>query len=245
MAYFSDREQVPKGFDRMADRYDLLQRPNPGYQRHLVWSARRLGVAPTSRGPLLDLCCGTGLSTLALVKSYPRAEVTALDASENMLALARKKAALANVRFVLGNAMNPEAAGVEGPYEAILMAYGIRNVPDINQCLARIHALLRPGGSVVFHEYSVAGAWLSQSIWQLVSGNVILPLGKLTTGSDELFRYLRASVLAFDSVAQFESRLRSCGFGDIKTLPMNGWQRGIVHSFFARRPFGGETEPHV
>jgi hypothetical protein len=64
---------------------------------------------------------------------------------------------------------------------------------------------------------------------------VIVPLGAAATGSGELFRYLRRSVLAFDGVRAFEARLRRAGFDDVTTQGMDGWQRGIVHSFLARR----------
>jgi len=54
------------GFDRIARRYDLLTRMNPGYVKHLRWSARLLCLPPGAR--ILDLCCGTGLSTAALAR---------------------------------------------------------------------------------------------------------------------------------------------------------------------------------
>ena len=56
------------------------------------------------------------------------------------------------------------------------------------------------------------------------------------TGSSSIFRYLRRSVMAFDSVPELEQRLRNAGFVDVHTEPMDGWQRGVVHSFCARRP---------
>jgi len=218
----------------VARRYDLLCALNPGYTAHLRQSARRLAIAPGAR--VLDLCCGTGLSTTALVREAPGAAVVALDASPGMLAVARGKPALAGVRFVLGDAMDPAASGCAGPYDAVFMAYGIRNVPDRDLCLTRVRDLLRPGGAVCFHEYSVADSPGARAVWRAVSAGVIVPLGALATGSAGLFRYLRQSVLEFDGVRAFEDRLRRAGFADVVTYPMGGWQRGIVHSFVARRP---------
>jgi ubiquinone/menaquinone biosynthesis C-methylase UbiE len=230
-----DRQAVPGAFDeRVARRYDLLCALNPGYGKHLAWSARRLALPPRAR--VLDLCCGTGLSTAALVASYPDAEVTGLDASRAMLAVARRKRALAGVRLVAGDAMDPAAAGAAGPFDGVLMAYGIRNVPDPDLCLARVRELLHPGGAVCFHEYSVADSRAARAVWQAVSRGVIVPLGRAATGSGELFRYLRQSVLAFDGVRAFEDRLRRAGFAEVRSETMDGWQRGIVHSFLARRP---------
>jgi ubiquinone/menaquinone biosynthesis methyltransferase len=230
----SERQRVPGEFDRVARRYDLLCALNPGYGKHLTWSARRMALPPRAR--ILDLCCGTGLSTAALVRTYPDAEITGLDASREMLAVARAKAALARVRLVAGDAMDPAAAGAVGPFDGILMAYGIRNVPEPDLCLARVRELLRPGGIVCFHEYSVADSRAARAVWSAVSTGVIVPLGALATGSGELFRYLRQSVLAFDGVRAFEERLERAGFAEVRSETMDGWQRGIVHSFLARRP---------
>jgi ubiquinone/menaquinone biosynthesis C-methylase UbiE len=228
------KRDVPRAFDAIASTYDLLTGLNPGYLKHLRWSAERLDAPP--RGRILDLCCGTGLSTHAIVRTYPNAEVIGLDASEGMLEKARRKPALGRVQFVLGDATDPRAAGVDGPFDAVLMAYGIRNVPDPERCLESVRELLRPGGVVCFHEYSVKDSLRARLVWNAVAGAVIIPGGLLTARSSEIYRYLRRSVNEFDGVHAFEARLRRHGFIDVHTEPMDGWQRGIVHSFLARRP---------
>ncbi|MGF1465237.1 MAG: class I SAM-dependent methyltransferase [Sandaracinaceae bacterium] len=227
------KRRVPRRFDRVAGTYDLLTGLNPGYHRHLRASAGRLALGDAPR--VLDLCCGTGSSTEAILACYPDARVTGLDASEGMLARARRKAALSGVRFVAGDATDPAASGVEGPFDGLLMAYGIRNLPDPDRALSNLLALLRPGGRAVFHEYSVADDPLRRAIWTSVCLGVIVP-GGLLTGETELYRYLHRSVVAFDGVQRFEARLREAGFVDVWTGPMDGWQRGIVHSFVGKRP---------
>jgi ubiquinone/menaquinone biosynthesis C-methylase UbiE len=153
-----------------------------------------------------------------------------------MLAIARKKRLAAEVQFVLGDAMEPEEAGIKGPFDGILMAYGIRNVADPDVCLARLYRLLRPGGTICFHEYSVADSHWSRSVWNAVTLGVVIPSGRIFSGSALIYRYLRRSVNEFDGVRAFERRLSRAGFVEIRTEPMDGWQRGIVHSFIARRP---------
>lgn len=230
----SRKREVPSDFDRVATTYDLLTGANPGYHAHLRMSARRLEAAPRAR--LLDLCCGTGASTDALLRTYPDADVVALDASAGMLSVAERKPSLRGVRFVHGDASDPAAAGVEGPFDGILMAYGIRNLPDPDAALANVLSLLRPGGRVVFHEYSVADSMLAKRLWDLVCFGIIIPGGLVTSASTRIYRYLHQSVREFDGVRAFEARLRSAGYTDVWTGPMDGWQRGIVHSFVARRP---------
>lgn len=229
-----EKERVPQAFDRASNSYDFLTGLNPGYRKHLAWSARRMGLGRRAR--ILDLCCGTGLSTEALVTRYPDAEIVGLDASAGMLERAEGKRSLARVRFVLGDAMDPSAAGAEGPFDGILMAYGIRNVPDADTCLARLRALLTPGGVICFHEYSVAESPWTRAVWNAVAFGIIIPTGFLAGGSPDIYRYLRRSVLGFDGVSAFEARLARAGFEGIHTEAMDGWQRGIVHSFLARRP---------
>lgn len=234
LAPYLDKSEVAKRFDAIAHRYDLLQRLNPGYRKHLRMSAERLD-AP-SRGRLLDLCCGTGLSTEALVKSYPYARIMGLDDSEGMLQIAHHKPQLNCVQFVHGDAEDPKVAGIEGAFDGVLMAYGIRNITNPDRCLRNIYELLKPGGRVAFHEYSVQDSLYARIVWNLMAGIVIVPLGKVLTGTDELFRYLRESVNRFDGLRRFEIRMREAGFREIEVHEMDGWQRAIVHTITAVKP---------
>ena len=229
-----EKRQVPRGFDRIAPTYDRLVDLNPGYHRHLRRSAERLGLC--ARAPrLLDLCCGTGASTLALRRVYPEASIVGVDASSGMLRVAREKRALAEVDFVEGDATDPSAV-VSGPFDGVLMAYGIRNLPDPDRALGNLLTLLSPGGRVVFHEYSVADSLRGRLLFDLVCWSVIVPGGVLSGGGSGMYRYLRRSVREFDGVRAFERRLRAAGFENVWTGEMDGWQRGIVHSFVAQAP---------
>ena len=232
-------QALTAGFNRVAHAYDLLVSLNPGYRRHLRLSARRLCLPPCAR--ILDLCCGTGQSTLALRATYPHASVVALDAAGDMLQVARARPELAGVQFIHGDAMDPRAAGVEGWFDGILMAYGIRNVIDADACLSAVRELLAPRAVVCFHEYSVAGSALSRTVWRTVTNAIVRPTARIVTGDDGLFVHLRDSVLAFDSTGAFERRLLRAGFAAVRTRAMGGWQRGIVHSFLAQRPAPAAT----
>jgi ubiquinone/menaquinone biosynthesis C-methylase UbiE len=225
---------VPHEFDQVAAHYDLLQWLNPGYRANLRRSARRLAAGPRAR--ILDLCCGTGLSTEALRRVYPDAEIDALDASAGMLQRARRRGLGGTVRFHHGDAMDLAEAGLNGPYHGILMAYGIRNLPDPDRGLREVLRVLAPGSIACWHEYSVRDSWRSRALWNAVSLGLVMPLGRLTSPGSDLYRYLRRSVLDFDGVRAFEDRLRRAGFVDVRTEPLWGWSWGIVHSFLGRRP---------
>jgi ubiquinone/menaquinone biosynthesis C-methylase UbiE len=153
-----------------------------------------------------------------------------------MLEVARNRGLGGPVDFILADVMELTPDQLRGPYDGVLMAYGIRNMPNPDTALARILPLLKPGGSICFHEYSVADSKWSRMVWNVIASMVIIPLGQVTSPGAPIYRYLRRSVLEFDGVSRFEQRLREAGFVDVRTEPTNGWAKGIVHSFLARKP---------
>jgi len=232
--------EVPAAFDTAARGYDRLVGANPGYHEHLRMSARRLGLPAQGAGlRLLDLGCGTGASTAALLDAAPRAEIVAVDASAGMLDVARAKSWPASVRFVharaeeLAEKLPP--AGVTGQFDAVFAAYLVRNVADPDALLSSVLGLLRPGAPLVVHEYSVRDSVLARAIWSLVCWTVIIPAGTVATRDHRLFTYLWRSVIRFDGAARFRERLRGAGFADVASTSFSGWQRGIVHTFVGRR----------
>ncbi|SDM22420.1 class I SAM-dependent methyltransferase [Allokutzneria albata] len=226
--------RVTEGFDKAASAYDRLVGANPGYHAQLRLSARRIGIPDQGRGQrLLDLGCGTGASTAALLRAAPEAEIVAVDGSAGMLARAKEKSWPSTVRFVHSRV---EDLTLRGPFDGIFAAYLVRNLPDVDGGLRAIRGLLKPGAPFVAHEYSVADSRLAKAVWTAVCWSVIIPAGRLVSGDASLYRYLWRSVLDFDGVIDFENRLSSNGFDTIRTGSMPGWQRGVAHTFFARRP---------
>ena len=263
------RTEVPEAFDEVADRYDLMVSLSPGYHAQLRASADALlGAVSTSaaraRGDaadpaavplrLLDLGCGSGASTRALVESVRRharpgsrttarpAAVLAIDGSVGMLEAARTKAWPSWVGFALGRAEalahQPELAGAReaGGLDGVLAAYLVRNVPDRDAVIAAIRDELRPGGVLVVHDYSVRGRPFSAALWTAICWAVVIPLGWLTSRRTRLYRYLWRSTLDMDSTAQLEDRLRRAGLVNVTTLHAEGWQRGVVHTVIGERP---------
>ena len=231
------REAVPAAFDEGASAYDRLVGANPGYHDHLRLSAQRMRLPGDGRGlRLLDAGCGTGASTAALLAVAPQAEIVAFDASGEMLAQARAKTWPASVRFVHSRAEDLAQSDVHGPFDGILAAYLIRNLPDPDGQLRALRDLLRPGGTLAVHEYSVRDSLRARAMWDLVAWTVIIPFGRFATGDATLYRYLWRSVNRFDGARRFRRRLRDAGFTAVHSETMTGWQRDVVHTFLATRP---------
>ncbi|QKW05033.1 class I SAM-dependent methyltransferase [Streptomyces sp. NA04227] len=221
---------LARAFDHASQTYDRLTAMNPGYRADLLRSARRLRLPRGGAGlRLLDLGCGTGASTRALLKAAPYAHITAVDASSGMLERALTKPWPARVRFLHLTAEELHTSG-QGPFDAVLAAYLFRNVTDPDAVLASVRALLLPGGRLAVHEYSLSGSRAHRTLWNAVCRGVIIPAGTLT-GDRDLYHHLRRSVLAFDTAPAFASRLTRAGFADVRTIPVAGWQTGIVHTF--------------
>lgn len=231
------RRDVPAAFDRGAASYDRLVGANPGYHAHLRRAARELPV-PARGVRLLDVGCGTGASTAALLAAAPHAEIVGVDASSGMLAEARAKSWPAGVRFVHGRVEDLAGAGISGPFDGIFAAYLIRNLPDPDAVLVSLRALLRPGGVLVVHDYAVRDRPAVRLVWHAVCWSVIIPAGWLASGDAALYRYLWRSVLDFDGPCELAARLRGAGFTGVRTATVGGWQRHIVHTFRAYRPSG-------
>jgi ubiquinone/menaquinone biosynthesis C-methylase UbiE len=246
-------ENVAAAFDEVAPHYDLMVALNPGYHAYLRMAANglldwlpcpQLASEPPSIH-LLDLGCGSGASTRAVLEAAQAAglrfAIVGADASAGMLDQARAKDWPASVRFEVGQAEeivgSHEWLGLDDPISGAFAAYLFRNVAERDKLLAGLFDLLGDGGVLVVQEYSVAGSRLwTRALWTAVCWLAIIPLGLLTSPRSRLYGYLWRSVLSFDSVQTFVDRLYGAGFVDVEVRTVPGWQRGILHTFRARKP---------
>jgi ubiquinone/menaquinone biosynthesis C-methylase UbiE len=241
------RTELESEFDATAARYDLMVGLNPGYHEHLADAAQALcDRLPDKDAPhLLDLGCGSGASTQALINRLGpararEADLVGIDASDGMLEVARRKSWPPGVRFRHGLAEDVAGKADEwqlpAPVDGVFAAYLFRNVTDRDAALVAVRQVLAPGGWLVTQEYSVAGSRRARALWTLVCWAVVIPLSLIVTRRTKLYRYLWRSVLRFDTVARFAARLEAAGFEQVSVTTVAGWQHGILHTFSARRP---------
>lgn len=226
-----DKREVPRAPERAPPTHDFVTPPDAGDDRRLRRSAERLSVrVPSPR--LLDLRCGTGESTEAMRMVFPDAILVGVDASPERLDVARSKESLREVCFVRGDANDPSAF-LEGPFDGIFAAHSIRALGE--RALSSLVELLAPGGSIALHEFAVADRALPSWLWDVISWGVEVPGTLVAARGGGNDRARPRSLRALGGVEALEERLRTAGFCDVWAAPMDGWQRGIVHTLVGRR----------
>ncbi|MGA8937784.1 MAG: bifunctional demethylmenaquinone methyltransferase/2-methoxy-6-polyprenyl-1,4-benzoquinol methylase UbiE [Acidobacteriaceae bacterium] len=226
-------EQVREIFDAIAPSYDLLNHLlSMGLDRRWWWRAagtfRDVLARPNAR--VLDLCCGTGDMTAALLKQRPSSAepVMGLDFSGEMLERARVKYATANAVWVKGDAMHLPYA--EGTFDLVTAAFGFRNLTNYAEGLAEIYRVLAPGGRVGILECNQPDGWRGRG-YGIYFQHVLPVLGGLISGKPAAYRYLPDSVMRFPRPKQMLGMMREAGFTDAAwdgyLLQAAGLYRGV------------------
>lgn len=226
----SKREQVEHMFDAIAPRYDLLNRlfslgVDRAWRRRVL---RMLREEPVER--LLDLATGT--ADLALLCARHARSVVGADISEGMLSHGRTKVARAGLadRVELVRAASESLPFPNGRFDAVTVAFGVRNFDDLDRGLREMHRVLRPGGRVFVLEFSKARG-LMGALFRLYFHRVMPVVGRWVSGDASAYTYLPRSVDAFPEGPAFEQRLRTAGFDSITSKRLSG---GIATLYAAR-----------
>lgn len=223
-------EQVRAMFDRIAPRYDLLNRlMSAGLDRS--WRRAAAAAADLAAGErALDACTGTGDLALELAdRVTPLGEVVGVDVAEAMLTRARAKAAArggraASVRFEAGDATRLPFA--DGHFHAATVAFGARNLADLDAGLRELARVVRPGGRVVVLEITkperLAAARAFYGLW---FDRLVPLLGRAFARERAAYTYLPASVRRFPGPRALAARMEAAGLADVRWRTMGA---GIV-----------------
>lgn len=232
----SNKKEVPATFDKIARRYNLATSLSQGYTIDLQRSVQLMQLKGNEL--MLDLCCGTGKSTLQCLVAVPRGEVLAIDNSIEMLQIAQEAVGR---NFTTGRCRFQQADVMEldlpdDSAEAIFMAYGLRNMPDYRLCVEKLWRILKPGGVLAIHEFSLTDGFFYRFYWRLLGYGLILPFSALITGNVTIFSYLIKSVLTFLSPSDLLKLLADAGFKNISAHRQRSWRRFILYTFIAYKP---------
>jgi demethylmenaquinone methyltransferase/2-methoxy-6-polyprenyl-1,4-benzoquinol methylase len=234
--------RVDDVFDSVARRYDLMNDLMSG-GLHRAWKgvlvtalnppkARASPDSPAMRGAqpfaLLDLAGGTGdVAFRAIEAGGADLRATVVDINVDMLDVGRARAGERGlddaITFVEGNA---EALPFpDRSYDAVTVAFGIRNVPRIEAALKEAHRVLRIGGHFLCLEFSTVDVPGLDALYDFYSFNVIPALGRAVTDDEAAYRYLVESIRRFPRPEAFSDMMRSAGFARVSFQRMTG---GIV-----------------
>lgn len=236
ISLFQNKTTVPYEFNRVAKKYDIATLLSQGYQSDLQRSADRIELNGDEL--VLDLCCGTGKSTICCLNNLVGGKVIGIDNSEEMLRVAEEKYGKQfereRLEFLQKDVM--ELDYDDNYVDAIFMAYGIRNMPDFKKCLQNLIRILKPGGKIVFHEYSLNNNFFSHLYWKVLGYGVVIPISTILSGSSTIFKYLVKSVDKFLPPQEFINLLEESGFVNVKKQNMPSWRKLILRTFSAAKP---------
>lgn len=211
--------EVRAMFDRIAPRYDLLNRTmTAGLDGR--WRRAAAAAADLAAGDrALDCCTGTGDLALELAdRVTPAGAVTGVDFSPQMIARAQEKARLrgAPVDFQVGDAL--DLPFPDDGFDAATVAFGIRNVADLDRGLSEMARVVRPGGRVVVLEITTPAHL--RRFYGLWFDRVVPQLGRVLGRDGAAYSYLPASVRRFPEPRELAARMAAAGLRDIRWRPL-------------------------
>ena len=214
------KEQVRQMFDTISGKYDGLNRLIT-FGTDVSWRKRLISlVSATSPESVLDIATGTGDLALAFART-PAKSIVGLDLSPGMLEIGQQKVTDRGlgdkVQMVLGDS---EALEFEtGSFDAVTVAFGVRNFEDLEKGLAEIYRVLKPGGILAVLETSVPEKQPYRWGYRF-HGKYLLPLlGRLFSGQGTAYSYLSESAAAFPYGEEFNNILGKIGFIGMKHEP--------------------------
>lgn len=227
------KKETPALFDRIAHRYDFLNHflsagIDRGWRKKLIqW----LVAANVER--VLDVATGTAdLALLAAEKGIPH--ISAIDPSEKMLAIAEEK----KLHLPFGENITLKKGRAEklpfsdASFDAVMVAFGVRNFENLDQGLKEMHRVLRSDGKLCILEFSTPRVFPLKQLY-LAYFRFLLPrMGAWISGDKEAYHYLRDSVLAFPQGNAFLRILEESGLRKGKKVPLSG---GIVTLYLAEK----------
>lgn len=223
-------------FDAIARRYDTLNHLlSAGLDRR--WRRRAIrALALTGRERALDMCTGTADLAIEAVTSSTgqAADVVAVDFSAEMLrhALAKVRAGGLSSRVHVARGDATAMPLGDGSVDVAMVAFGIRNVLDVDKACAEFHRVLRPGGRLAILEFGAPRLPGLRAAYLWYFTHVLPRIGRLISQHHEAYSYLPASVMDFPAGDAFVEVLRRAGFSDVRAQPLS---LGIVYLYLARR----------
>ncbi|MFQ5574584.1 MAG: bifunctional demethylmenaquinone methyltransferase/2-methoxy-6-polyprenyl-1,4-benzoquinol methylase UbiE [Terriglobia bacterium] len=212
--------QVQEMFTSSAPRYDLVNTVL-SFGLHKLW--KRTAVVKTGLEDgqrALDLCSGTNDLAILLGRRVGKdGQVVAVDFNREMIALGAAKVQRANMgQWVSSRQGNAESLDLESDlFDALTIAFGLRNIRDQERALSEMHRVLKPGGRLVCLEFSVPPNRAFRRLYDFYSFNILPHVGTIVSGDkSRVYHYLPASIREFHTPEALRALLEKVGFRNVE-----------------------------
>jgi demethylmenaquinone methyltransferase/2-methoxy-6-polyprenyl-1,4-benzoquinol methylase len=215
--------RIRRMFGQVAPSYDLLNHLlSMNVDTYWRWRTTRL-VPPIGDAPILDVCTGTGDLALAYDRAAGgRVPIIAADFCSEMLVQAitktRQRHAADRIHYV--EADTQQLPLPSNHFQIATVAFGLRNVTNMDRGLAEMVRVTQPGGRIAILEFSQPRHWLFGRVYRLYFTRILPTLGQaISRSKDNAYRYLPASVQEFPDGEALAARLREHGLRDVRFHP--------------------------
>jgi demethylmenaquinone methyltransferase/2-methoxy-6-polyprenyl-1,4-benzoquinol methylase len=208
------KQQIAEMFNKIAFRYDFLNRfLSGGVDRNWRKKAiRELDVLKPKT--ILDVATGTGDMPILMMKLLHPERIVGIDISEGMLNLGKHKTA----KLHLQNQISLQTGDAESilfpdaSFDAVTVAFGVRNFQNLEKGLAEMNRILKPGGKLVILEFSKPTKGFFLRFYKIYLRFIAPRIGKMVSGNPYAYQYLNDSVNAFPEGAVFTDILNKSGY---------------------------------
>jgi demethylmenaquinone methyltransferase / 2-methoxy-6-polyprenyl-1,4-benzoquinol methylase len=204
-----------------------------------LWKRRLVELIPPNPARVLDLACGTGLSTLAIAKRHPECQVVGVELRNEYLERAREKLrhrASGNIELLLGRAEDYRSAV---PFDCITSSY-LAKYAEIPLLCRNAHAMLKPNGVFLAHDFTYPPKAYLVRIWRLYFRILQLAGSRLFPSWREIYYGLPELIEQSPWVEELQRALEQSGFVDIRRYDLTLYGSAIV---YARKPGASATAP--
>jgi demethylmenaquinone methyltransferase / 2-methoxy-6-polyprenyl-1,4-benzoquinol methylase len=207
------KEQVAKMFDNISHRYDFLNHfLSLGIDKR--WRKKAIAMLKESSPQvILDVATGTADFALQAMSLNPR-QISGIDISEGMLEVGRKKIKARNLQHIIelktGDSENIPFS--ENKFDAVTVAFGVRNFENLKKGLEEIYRVLKPGGRLIVLEFSRPRGFPMKHMYNFYFKQILPRVGRVVSSDKAAYTYLPESVQAFPDGDDFLRVLNSVGF---------------------------------
>ena len=211
------KKQVAEMFDSIAHKYDFL---NHFLSLNIdkIWRRKSIKLLKKSQPKnVLDVATGTGDFAFEIYKSLQAEKIIGIDISKGMLKIGKEKAEKKQLTHIIefkeGDSENIKFP--DNSFDAVTVAFGVRNFEDLDKGLAEMIRVLKPGGEVVVLEFSRPEKFPVKQLYNFYFKRVLPTIGKLFSKDMSAYSYLPESVDAFPYGKKFVDKMQSAGFKNI------------------------------